>query len=130
MAEKAKVPRDLADAIVILKNKNEKLWDIIFNAQSGTHLADKEVDGAIYEVTLFATSDLKKSMFIDAFMNGFEIANEQDLVKVEYEEALRKFKYNTARSYTKEERKEAEMYAKGILRTLDILGVKIEGMNK
>lgn len=129
MSEKVKIPRDLANAIVILKNKGEKLWDIISGAH-GTHYSDKEIDGAMYEVTLFTNSDLKKSMFIDVFIKGYEIANEHDLVKVEYEETLRKFKYNTARKYTTEERKEAEMYAKGILRTLDILGIKIKGVNE
>jgi hypothetical protein len=111
--EKVKLPKEVAEAIVYLRSKGEMTADIIINSCGNANSQPYTV--------LRAYADTPKNLerLAHALINGFEVEQTpEDKVREIYEKAGNEL-----------DSMYMVVFRNGVHKTLDALGIKIEGVN-
>jgi Protein of unknown function (DUF1642). len=116
MSDKVKLPREVAEAIEDLRKDH----------YDNRALIDEIYEGAARPV-LQAYAETNFDTLLNALINGYEIEKSPEEKVREYYEGLIETKQDLSNDdYTREL---AAYEASGVSKTLDLLGIKIEGVN-
>lgn len=131
--EKVKVPQEVAKAIEILLENGYTAWYYVEHCevQLDDHSDLDEALQILRDFIDFGEDEKRKDLILNSMLNGFEIFNPEEEVISEYEHSL--FLYKKYKDETDEIKKfikdSNQGKMQGILRTLDIYGIKIKGLN-
>lgn len=124
MSDKVKLPKEVAEAIQIQRNKEGytnygmiQLWE---RMKYPEHLNDN------LKIMKSYFKDRPADLYVEVIVNGYEVEQTPgDKVKAQFDE-WQQMHYNSTKF---EDRVQLTERMNGMLKTLDIFGIKIEGVN-